>query len=414
MKAMPSKGNPFSALRYPNFRLFWSGRAISLIGSWVQRASQSWLVLQMTNSPLKLGLVNAAQFLPFIFLSLYAGVLIDRVSKRTVILWTQIGLTIQALILAFLVYTNTVQYWHILCLALLQGICTSFDNPARQSMISDIVPREEVLNAVSLNSAIVNGARIVGPAIGGLAMDFFGAALSFLLNAISFLFVIAALLLMKMPAKVANNKPKNTLRDIKEGLSYAIKTPTVRNVLGMVSLTSMFALNLNVLVPVFASQVLHMSATGYGILMSSMGAGAVLGAVVLASLSYHGPQTMFIYLGASLVCILEMTMLLPHTFITASIVMFFIGLTQITYSATCNSTLQLTAPDHLRGRVMSLYSMLNGGVTPFGNTIAGGIAEFAGAGVGFFFCGFCGLLCSVFLYSQQRKHANDNPMLIDE
>ncbi|HZW48865.1 MAG TPA: MFS transporter [Bacillota bacterium] len=414
MKPIHSKGNPFSALRYPNFRLFWSGRAVSLIGSWVQRASQSWLVLQMTQSPFKLGLVNAAQFLPYIFLSLYAGVLIDRVPKRTVVLWTQIGMTIQALILAFLVYTNTIQYWHILCLALLQGICTAFDNPARQSMISDLVPREDVLNAVSLNSAIVNGARIIGPAIGGLAMDFFGAALSFLINAISFLFVIAALLAMKMPVKAASSKPKNTIRDIKEGLSYAVKTPTIRNVLGMVSLTSMFALNLNVLIPVFASQVLNMSATGYGILMSSMGAGAVLGAVVLASLSYHGPQTMFIYLGASLVCILEMTMILPQTFITASIVMFFIGLTQIAYSATCNSTLQLTAPDHLRGRVMSLYSMLNGGVTPFGNTIAGAITEFAGVGIGFFFCGFCGLFCSLFLYNQQRKHSNDDPLAADD
>lgn len=397
--------SPFSALKNPNFRLFWTGRAVSLIGSWVQRASQSWLVLQMTDSPLKLGLVNAARFLPVIFLSLFAGVLCDRVSKKKVILFTQTGLMLQALILSILVFTNTVQYWHILLLSIMDGICTAFDNPARQSMISDTVPREDVLNAISLNSAIVNGARIIGPAIGGFAMDVFGAALAFFINAISFLFVIVALLMMKLPTKLSSVKKKGTMSEIKEGLQYALKTPTIRTVLGMVSFTSMFALNLSVLVPVFAAQVLDMSATGYGLLMSFMGAGAVLGAISLASLSHRGPQTMLIYIGAGAVCILEMTMILPHTFASAAMVMFFIGLMQITYSATCNSTLQLTAPDHLRGRVMSLYSMLNGGVTPFGNTIAGAVTEFGGAGVGFFFCGFMGLCSTAFLFSQHRRHS---------
>jgi MFS family permease len=286
--------SPFSALKHPNFRLFWTGRAVSLIGSWVQRASQSWLVLQMTDSPLKLGLVNAARFLPVIFLSLFAGVLCDRVSKKKVILFTQTGLMLQALILSILVFTNTVQYWHILLLSIMDGICTAFDNPARQSMISDTVPREDVLNAISLNSAIVNGARIIGPAIGGFAMDVFGAALAFFINAISFLFVIVALLMMKLPTKLSSVKKKGTMSEIKEGLQYALKTPTIRTVLGMVSFTSMFALNLSVLVPVFAAQVLDMSATGYGLLMSFMGAGAVLGAISLASLSHRGPQTMLI------------------------------------------------------------------------------------------------------------------------
>ncbi len=399
--------NPFSALKHHNFRLFWSGRAVSLIGSWVQRASQSWLVLQMTDSPLKLGLVNAARFMPVIFLSLYAGVLCDRIPKKRVILVTQSGLMLQALILSILVFTGKAQYWHILLLSIMDGICTAFDNPARQSMISDTVPREDVLNAISLNSAIVNGARIIGPAIGGFAMDVFGPALAFFINAISFLFVIVALLMMKLPEKLSQVKKKGTFSEIKEGLQYSLKTPTIRTVLGMVSFTSMFALNLSVLVPVFAAQVLDMSATGYGLLMSFMGAGAVLGAFGIASLSHRGPQTLLIYTGAAAVCILEMTMILPHTFMTAAVVMFGIGLMQITYSATCNSTLQLTAPDHLRGRVMSLYSMLNGGVTPFGNTIAGAVTEFAGAGVGFFFCGFMGLCSTAFLFSQHKRHSRE-------
>ena len=399
--------NPFSALKHHNFRLFWSGRAVSLIGSWVQRASQSWLVLQMTDSPLKLGLVNAARFMPVIFLSLYAGVLCDRIPKKKVILVTQTGLMLQALILSILVFTGKAQYWHILLLSIMDGICTAFDNPARQSMISDTVPREDVLNAISLNSAIVNGARIIGPAIGGFAMDVFGPALAFFINAISFLFVIVALLMMKLPEKLSQVKKKGTFSEIKEGLQYSLKTPTIRTVLGMVSFTSMFALNLSVLVPVFAAQVLDMSATGYGLLMSFMGAGAVLGAFGIASLSHRGPQTLLIYTGAAAVCILEMTMILPHTFMTAAVVMFGIGLMQITYSATCNSTLQLTAPDHLRGRVMSLYSMLNGGVTPFGNTIAGAVTEFAGAGVGFFFCGFMGLCSTAFLFSQHKRHSRE-------
>ena len=398
--------NPLAALSHRNFRLFWSGQCISLIGTWIQRASQAWLVLEMTGSPFLLGLVGAAQFVPVLILSLFAGVVADRVSKRKLVMYMQVALGVQAFILSALVYTGKVQYWHVLVLAMLQGICTAFDNPTRQSFIVEMVGKEHLMNAIALNSAIFNGARIIGPALGGFAMDAFGPALAFFLNGVSYLFVVGALFFVKVQETTSKNKERHFKQEILEGLRYVKETPAVRETLSLVGVIGMFALNLSILVPVLARDVLEQSASGYGLLMSFMGAGALLGAATLAWFSHHGPKRQLLYGGAISLTVMQLALALPHAYWSAATLLFLLGWAQITYSATANSSLQVNAPNHLRGRVMSIYSLLNGGVTPVGNLFAGTAMSLYGASGGFLACGGVGLIGALALwYGNKRSSA---------
>lgn len=401
---------PLAALSHRNYRLFYSGQCVSLIGTWIQRASQAWLVLILTDSPFLLGLVGAMQFVPVLLLSLVAGVFIDRLPKRNVIIVTQIALGLQAFVLSALVYTGTVQYWHVLFLAMLQGVCTAFDNPARQSFIVELVGKEHLMNAVSLNSAIFNGARIIGPALGGLTMDAFGPGLAFFLNGVSYMFVVTALLAIKTPDLTKfEQRTRRLWPEILEGLQYARQTPLIRNTLILVGTIGVFALNFSVLVPVLARDELNQQATGYGVLMSFMGAGALLGALTMAFFSDRGPRKPIMFAGAMGLTSLQIGMSLPVPYIAVGMLLFFAGWSQIAYSATANSTLQMNTPNHLRGRVMSLYSLLHGGTAPFGNLFAGSVSSFFGARGGFLACGAIGLVATVLVFlatrtRQERSH----------
>lgn len=407
MRALIAADGPLAALSHRNYRLFYSGQCISLIGTWIQRASQAWLVLILTDSPFLLGLVGAMQFVPVLLLSLIAGVVIDRLPKRNVIIVTQIALGLQAFALSALVFTGRVQYWHVLLLAGLQGVCTAFDNPARQSFIVEMVGREHLMNAVSLNSAIFNGARIVGPALGGLTMDTFGPALAFFLNGLSYLFVVAALFAVRVPHTIRQDRQGRRLAlEISEGLAYARQTPLVRNTLLLVGMVGVFALNFSVLVPVLARDVLKQQATGYGVLMSFMGAGALLGALTMAYFSHRGPQTRLMFAGALALAGLQTLLSLRIPYFLVGVVLFLCGWAQITYSATANSTLQVNTPNHLRGRVMSLYSLLHGGTAPFGNLYAGAMSTAFGAPGGFLACGLAGIASAAgVLWATTRQRA---------
>lgn len=403
-KEVRKGGNPLAALRHPNYRLFWSGQAISVIGTWIQRACQAWLVLQITNSPFLLGLVGAAQFLPVLLLSLVAGVVADRVSKRQLVLWTQLCLGFQAFTLAFLVFSGRVQYWHILVLAMLQGICTAFDQPTRQSLMIEMVGKEDLMNAIALNSALFNGASIVGPAIGGLTMDLFGPALAFFLNGVSYMFVVAALAFIKLPGTPAPAKERRFWPEIREGLLFAKNTPIIRHTLLLVGLTGLTARNLTILIPVLAKNSLGQSATGYGLLMSFMGTGALLGAITMAWLAHLGPNRALLYTGAFAFAIFELLLAIPQSFATAAVLVFLLGWSNITYSATANSSLQVNTPNYLRGRVMSLYSLLNGGTNPVSNLYAGAACDMFGAGGGFLACGGAGLIATIAVFVIEKKH----------
>ncbi len=262
------------ALRHRDFRLFWVGQLISQIGTWMQSVAQAWLVLELTQSPLQLGLVSALQFTPILLLSPIGGVLSDRFAKRRVLLVSQTAMQLQAFVLAALVWSGRIQYWHVAVLALIYGLGRAIDIPARQSYITDLVGRSDLANAVALNSVVMNGARIVGPAVAGLLIAAFGVALAFFLNGVSFVAVLVALAAIRTEGRPDGAGRIGIMEGVLGALSYATTTPPVAFTLGLMVVVSLMVLNFNVVVPLVARDVLNQGAHGFGLLMSALGAGA--------------------------------------------------------------------------------------------------------------------------------------------
>jgi MFS family permease len=366
------------AFRHRDFRLFWGGQLISLIGTWMQSVGQSWLVLELTGSPLQLGLVNALQFTPILLLSPVGGALSDRLGKRRILLVTQAAMMVQALVLALLVRGGHVQYWHVALLAAIYGLGRAVDIPARQAFITDLVGRPDLPNAVALNSMVFNGARIVGPSVAGLLIARFDVAMAFFLNAASFVAVLAALLLIRTEG---HPDPAGKL-GIRQGLigavNYAASTPSVGFILTLLVVVSLLGLNFNVVVPLIARDVLHQGAQGFGLLMSALGAGAVVGAGALALLRRDRPPLAFLAGSAAILCAGVAALGLVSHFGVAMAVLGVLGGLQIYFTTSCNTTLQLDTPQALRGRVMGLYAMAFAGVTPFGSLLVGTLAEHLG------------------------------------
>jgi len=407
----------FPALQHRNFRLFWFGQCISLIGTWMQSIGQSWLVLQLTNSALQLSLVSTMQFLPMMVFSLYAGPFIDRFPKRKVLLITQSCLSILAAILATLTITNTVQYWHILTLAFCLGCINTIDMPTRQSFMVEIAGREDLMNAIALNSSIVNLARIVGPAIAGIMIGLVGIAACFYINSISFLAVITGLWMINVPARVIEKKrsaaPKDVMLDIKDGLQYIGNNRIIKQPLLLLALISTFVMNFNVLIPVFAQQNLGQSATGYGFLMTSMGTGSFIGALTLAAKSKVGPKLKYLVGGAFGMSLFFFALGFVKIYWLACITLFFVGFCSITFTALVNSTIQLNSSDNMRGRVMSVYTLVFAGVTPIGSLFAGNITEFTSAPVCMIISGLIGMAAASYTIWVLNKHQlfSDKPMI---
>ena len=290
------------ALTHRNFRYFWIGQCISLIGTWMQTTGQSWLVLTLTNSPLKLGYVNALQFTPVLIFSLFAGALVDRHSKRKILLFTQTAFMILALILTVLAATGLVKFYHILILATLLGCVNTIDMPARQSFVVELVGKNHLMNGIALNSSIFNAARLLGPAVAGVMMYKFGFTVCFLLNAISFVPVIYGIYKIDVQGrpKVISGEKKEVLKDIWEGITYILKKPMLCRVLLLVAVVGIFALNYNVMIPPFAKIVLHQNEKGYGYLMSALGIGSLIGAFSTVIRSRKGPNQLVI-IGSSFI-----------------------------------------------------------------------------------------------------------------
>jgi MFS family permease len=364
-----------AALRHRDFRLFWSGQLVSLIGTWMQSVGQAWLVLELTGSPFQLGLVTALQFTPILLLSPVGGALSDRFPKRRIILLTQTAMMGQAFGLAGLVWSGRVRYWHVAVLAAIYGLGRAIDIPARQAYITDLVGRPDLPNAVALNSLVFNGARIVGPAVAGLLIARFGVAPAFLLNGLSFVAVLGALLATRTPG---NPDPAGRL-GIRAGvwgaLAYAARTPSTAFTLCLVVVVSVLVLNFNVVVPLVAKDVLNEGAHGFGLLMSSLGTGAVLAAVGLTVLRRGRPPLWALAASAAVLSAGTASLALVGHFGTAAALLVALGCCQILFSTGCNTTLQLDTPDALRGRVMGLYALANAGMTPFGSLLVGTIAE---------------------------------------
>jgi len=367
-----------AALRHRDFRLFWSGQLVSLIGTWMQSVGQAWLVLELTGSAFHLGLVTALQFTPILFFSPVGGALSDRFPKRRIILLTQAAMMGQAFVLAALVWSGQVRYWHVAVLAAIYGLGRAIDIPARQSYITDLVGRSDLANAVALNSLVFNGARIVGPAVAGLLIARFGVAFAFLLNGLSFVAVLAALLATRTPGDPDPAGRLGIRAGVWGALAYAARTPPVAFTLSLIVAVSILVLNFNVVVPLIAKDVLGEGAHGFGLLMSSLGAGAVLAGIGLTLLRRGRPSLRFLAVSATVLSAGTASLGLVDHFASAAVLLVALGFCQILFSTGCNTTLQLTTPDALRGRVMGLYALANAGMTPFGSLLVGTLAEHLG------------------------------------
>jgi MFS family permease len=382
--------NALRALRHRNYRLYWLGQLISLTGTWMQSTAQQWLVYRLTGSPLKLGTV--------MLFSLFAGVVVDRVDKRRFLMVTQSVMMLLALVLAALTFTNLVQYWHLLVLATLLGLTQVFDMPARQAFTVEMVGKEDLMNAIALNSSIFNGARLVGPAVAGLIVARVGEPLAFILNGLSFIAVIVGLRLMRLPRFTPRAGRLAPLADLKEGLRYIGLNRTLLSLVFLAAVPSIFGFPFTTLIPVMAGSVLGLEADGFGVLVSSMGAGALAGAISLALLGGYRHMgrllttATFTFAGATAAFALSRAVPL------SMLALAFAGWGMVTHLATTNTLVQLQIPDALRGRVMSAYLWGVVGMAPVGALILGSLAEAWGApGAILLGAGVCAVSASVAL-----------------
>ena len=366
------------AFRHRDFRLFFAGQLVSLVGTWMQSVAQAWLVLELTNSPFRLGVVSSLQFAPMLVLSFFAGALADRLPKRRLVLVSQSVLFAQALSLALLVHLGHVEYWHVAVLALVYGIANTLDMPTRQAFIVEMVGRDDLMNAIALNSAMFNAARIVGPALAGLAIARWGTALAFYMNAVSFVPVILALLAVRAEGRPRAASGRTMADEIREGIRFALRTPRVALTMAMVLAVSGFLFNYNVLIPLYVRDVLGHGAQGLGLLMATLGIGAVTGAVVLAIVGRSRPPVAALATPALLQAASTGALAVAHRESVAVPLLLVMGFCGILFMAGSNSTVQLTVPDELRGRVMALHTLMFAGITPFGAFLLGSVAEAAG------------------------------------
>ena len=380
------------AFRHRDFRLFFAGQLVSLVGTWMQSVAQAWLVLELTNSPFRLGLVSALQFAPMLVLAFFAGALADRLPKRRLVLASQSVLFVQALALALLVHHGHVQYWHVAALALVYGVANTIDMPTRQAFIVEMVGRGDLMNAIALNSAMFNAARIVGPALAGLAIARWGTAVAFYLNAASFLPVIVALLAIHATGQPRAASGRAMGEEIAEGVRFAVRTPRIALTMAMVLAVSGFLFNYNVLIPLYVRDVLALDAQAFGLIMATLGLGAVSGAVALAVLGRERPPVAALATPALLQAASTATLAAVHHEGLAVPLLLVMGFCGILFMAGANSTVQLTVPDELRGRVMSLHTLMFAGITPFGAFLMGSVAEAAGVKAALLVSGGGGLL----------------------
>ena len=374
----------FPALTHANYRYFWIGQCISLIGTWMQNVGQAWLVYSLTDSPLLTGILSAVQFIPITAFSLFAGVVIDKFPKKRILFITQSISMILAFILAILVFTERVQYWHILLIAFILGCSNTIDMPTRQSFMIEITGREHLMNAIALNSMVFNLARILGPSIGGIILATVGAGWCFLLNGISFIAVLYGI--NKIQAEPFVRKVSKNIRvldEIKDGLTYIKNKTLLLKTLLMVTVMGIFVYNFNVLIPVFTKQTLHMDGKTFGFLMASLGFGSLVGALTASIRGKKGPKPYilaFAAMGSSLGLILTG---LSKVYYLAALFLAITGIFNIFFSTTANTTLQINSSDEYRSRVMSVYSLLFSGTNPIGSLLSGAISDSYSAAIAF-------------------------------
>jgi len=393
------------ALRHRDFRVFFAGQAVALVGSWMQQVAQAWLVLSLTNSPLRLGLVGSLNFLPVLLFAIVGGAVADRLPKRRLLVITQSLLGCQTLTLALLIVTGRVRYWHVCALAVVWGIANTVDLPVRQAFVVELAGRADVTSAVALNSAAFNVARIMGPAAAGLLIARAGVAPAYFINAGAFVVVIVTLLLVRTRGAPLPRLGTTIGAEIREGVLYALRTPRIVVLLAVLLVISFTVFNFSIYVPLFARQVLGRGPEGFGLLMASVGVGAVGGALTLGAL--QAPSLALLFATGFLSCAGLVVMSTVHGFGVASVALFALGWISVMVVAGCQAALQLAAPDRLRGRIMSLHTFIYGGVFPFGAFTVGSISEHWGVSWAFRVAGLVGLATLSVVLAWWRLRARD-------
>ncbi len=385
----------FAALRHRNFRLFFAGQFVSLIGTWMQSTAQGWLVYQLTGSKVMLGAVAAVGSVPLL-LSVWGGSVADRHPKRTVVVCTQSGMMVLAFVLAGLVWSGHVQAWHILVLAALGGVAMAFDMPARQAFTVEMTSREHLMNAISLNSSLFNGARVVGPAVAGMVMAEVGTGWCFFLNGLSFVAVIAGLLMMRLPRFVPPAEPHSTGQHMLEGFAYVAGHRRVRLLLSLIAVVGIFGWSYSVLLPAYAADVLRVGERGYGALLSANGVGALCGALTVATFGSRVQPCRLVFGGlwrfSAMLGLLAVVRWFPLVLACLAVG----GWGMLLCFATTNSLIQTSVSDTMRGRVMGIWALVFGGLMPLGGLESGLVSQAIGVpwtvAIGALVCATAGLV----------------------
>jgi len=371
--------NPFRTLQvHQNFRLFWIGQTVSLIGTWMQQVGQGWLALELTNSAFMVGLVSAAGSFPVLLFSLYGGVVADRRSKLRIVIICQALLLVEAAALWWFTWTGRIDIHWLLILATLGGLISAFEIPARQALIVDLVSREDLVDAIALNSGGFNLARIVGPSIAAIILAKFGLAWCFGINALSYFAVLGSLARIKLPQWTPVQHLVSPFEQLKQGLNYIRSSRSVSGLMGVIAIYSIFGFQYLTMMPVVARDVLHTGASGYGLLLTFVGIGALTGALSLAGLGARIRRGRLFNATAYAFAGLTILFSLIRSVHLAAFVLLFLGLTMLINGALANGILQSVVPDELRGRVMATYVFVYVGFTPIGSFIAGVVARFVG------------------------------------
>jgi len=400
--------NPFVSLRHPNYRYYFAGMCVSTIGTWMQNTAQPWLAYSLTKSALLLSVVSALQFLPALLFSLFAGVLIDRLPKKQMLIVTQSLSLVITFVLWLLVQSGRVQYWHILVSASLLGLVNTLDMPLRQSFVVEMVGHDDLMNAIALNSLTFNIARMIGPSVAGILMGTLGVSACFLVNSLSFGAVLISMFFIHPVACAVpeEKEKKGVFESIGEGLKYIFHNETLFTTLLIMTVISTFALNYGVTIPVFAQQILGLKETGYGFLMSALGAGALLGALLIAALSKNGPRRFILYVLPLFTGLILVLIGNTGSFLSSALSIAVGGFLFVTYLSSANSNLQIHTEDRFRGRVMSVYSLVLAGSSPIGNLFVGWMDNDFGARMGFIASGIAVVVCIVpiYLYMFARRN----------
>ena len=387
----------FASLRkHRNYRLFFTGQLVSVVGTWMQNIALAWFVIELTRSPVAVGVLAFCRFVPFTVFGLAAGVLADRLDNRRLVIGTQLAAMIVSVALAALAFWDGAELWHVYTLAALGGIALVFDHPGRQALTFQMVGRDELPNAVALNSGLFNAARIVGPSVAGVVIAAVGVAACFAVNAVTFLAVLASLLLIRKDElfPLERREPPTLFRGIHEGFAFARRSPHVLTVLVATTVLSTLGFNFHVLVPLLASDTLRTGPEAFGALSACFGAGALTGALLAAVLGRASWKALLAGLGGFSVALLALAP--QRNVVLAAMLLYAVGVCFTLWTANSQSILQLRAPDHLRGRVLSLWLFSFAGLAPLGGLLAGWLAEVGGTQLAFTVAGASGLLITAF------------------